>query len=128
MLEHVERGFGDLRREVIVERVGPQNNARAVRMLRLSTTQRLFERPCRKGRNAPVLMIAGRPLCNGTQAGCLREEVRCPGRLGRDPAPDMDQPGDIGVSGPDSRLVVMGKELGLISGHVDVNGTVALAT
>ena len=112
------RGFG---MEVIVERVGPEENA-AIRLNGASPSKLRHERLSRIARHLALRRDAEQRLRQRHHQICRARRERCQSR------PSMDPSHGVRSDGAQSCRVVVRQKLGLVRRHVDVDRAVALAS
>ena len=122
VLEHLDRGPRHFGTEEVVEGVRPEQHALA------ASGPRPRLEPGAEGvdgefRDLALLRHPAGEFEEGQPHDGIRESRHARG----DARPPVDEPHGVRGAGPESAGEVVGEELGLVGGHVDVDGALALA-
>ena len=127
VFEDRHRCFGHARIEVVVKRVRPEQNWRAMPSVFLSF-EPAFKRLWRQSRQRSFRGHLHQPLHQLARAGSAHQQVGQHWGGARQAGPDMHQPENISVQRSEAALVIMREELRFIGRHVHLNRAITLCT
>src|SRR5438309_4695560 len=127
VLEDVDGGLRRIGEEVVVERVWPEHNHRAVGMARSMAAEPALERPRREWRDAALLRDAGDGLGYVAQERRLRGHVDQTRSIRGEARPEIDVAEGVMVQRAQAALVIVREKLGFIGGEIDRHRAIRLA-
>jgi hypothetical protein len=113
--------------EVIIEGIGPEQHLRPPDVAWAALAEPLRQRLRGKGRQPPLRRNAAEPFGNAAQPTSLREDIGHAWHERRQTGPPVDQAHRIGLTRSYPPGIVMRQKFGLVGGHIDLHGAVALA-
>ncbi len=127
VFEDVDGGLRDLGGEVVIERVGPEEDPLTVGVSRGPRMEPGQEGLRRERGDRALGRDPHQRLGQCRQTRELGHEVREPGREARETRPLVDEPEGVRGPWPQAAFPVVREEFGLVGGDVDVHGAVPLA-
>src|ERR1044072_2781747 len=104
--------------KIVIEGISKQQNARAVVVRERPLFEPFFEAPGCESRQIPLRSHTSNPFDDAAEEGLFRKEISRFGAYAGEPGPAVNEPECVGVAWTQPMFVIMGKEFGLVAGHV----------